>query len=95
MIDKTKLNLDVPDGMTVDQMRAVIVSVLEAIDASNAEEVALKETNDKLVTENERLGKQNLDLFNKVTSSAPAPAPQEEEKEEKEVTTEDIIEYYS
>ena len=93
MIDKTKLNLDVPDGMTVDQMRAVIVSVLEAIDASNAEEVALKETNDKLVTENERLGKQNLDLFNKVTSST--PAPQEEEKEEKEVTTEDIIEYYS
>ena len=95
MIDKTKLNLDVPDGMTVDQMRAIIVSVLEAIDASNAEETALKETNDKLVTENERLGKQNLDLFNKVTSSVPTPAPQEEEKEEKEVTTEDIIEYYS
>lgn len=96
MIDKTKLNLDIPDGMTVDQMRAVIVSVLDAIDKSNAEEEALTAENEKLTSENDRLGKQNLELFNRVTSSS-TTQPKEEEKEEDEetVTTEEIVDYYS
>lgn len=96
MIDKTSLNLDIPDGMTVDQMRAVIVSVLDAIDKSNAEEEAITAENEKLTAENERLGKQNLDLFNRVTTGANTPPPKEEKEEEEEetITTEDIINYY-
>lgn len=95
-IDKMVTTLNIPDGMTVDEMRKIVVDVLDMARASNDAENAITAENATLKTENERLTKQNLDLFNRVTTSmstSPTPKPEEEEKEE--VTTEDILSYYN
>lgn len=95
-IDRMVTTLNIPDGMTVDEMRKVVVEVLDMARASNDAENAITAENATLKTENERLTKQNLDLFNRVTTSmstSPTPKPEEEEKEE--VTTEDILSYYN
>ena len=95
-IDRMVTTLNIPDGMTVDEMRKIVVDVLDMARASNDAENAITAENATLKTENERLTKQNLDLFNRVTTSmstSPTPKPEEEEKEE--VTTEDILSYYN
>lgn len=96
-IDKMVTALNIPDGMTVDEMRRIVVDVLDMAKASNEAEKAIATENATLKTENDRLSKQNLELFNRVTTSiSPSPKLKEDEEEEKEeVTTEDILSYYS
>lgn len=96
-IDKMVTTLNIPDGMTVDEMRRIVVDVLDMAKASNEAEKAIATENATLKTENDRLSKQNLELFNRVTTSiSPSPKLKEDEEEEKEeVTTDDILSYYS
>lgn len=96
-IEKMVTTLNIPDGMTVDEMRRIVVDVLDMAKASNEAEKAIETENATLKTENDRLSKQNLELFNRVTTSiSPSPKLKEDEEEEKkEVTTDDILSYYS
>lgn len=96
-IEKMVATLNVPDGMTVDEMRKVVVDVLDMVRASNDEENAITAENANLKSENDRLSKQNLELFNRVTTSiSTSPKLKEDEEEEKEeVTTDDILSYFS
>lgn len=96
-IEKMVTTLNIPDGMTVDEMRRIVVDVLDMAKASNEAEKAIATENATLKTENDRLSKQNLELFNRVTTSiSPSPKFKEDEDEEKEeVTTDDILSYYS
>lgn len=96
-IDKMVTTLSIPDGMTVDEMRRIVVDVLDMAKASNEAEKAISDENATLKTENDRLSKQNLELFNRVTTSiSPSPTKKDdEEKEKEEVTTDDILNYYS
>lgn len=95
-IDKMVTTLNIPDGMTVDEMRRIVVDVLDMAKASNEAEKAIATENATLKTENDRLSKQNLELFNRVTTSiSPSTKPKEYDEEEKEeVTTDDILSYY-
>lgn len=96
-IDKMVTTLNIPDGMTVDEMRRIVVDVLDMAKASNEAEKAIATENATLKTENDRLAKQNLELFNRVTTSiSPSPKTKDDDKEEenKEVTTDDILSYY-
>ena len=95
-IDKMVTTLNIPDGMTVDEMRRIVVDVLDMAKASNEAEKAIATENATLKTENDRLSKQNLELFNRVTTSiSPSTKPKEDVEEEKEeVTTDDILSYY-
>lgn len=100
MIDIEKMveTLNIPDGMTVDEMRRIVVDVLDMAKASNEAEKAIATENATLKTENDRLSKQNLELFNRVTTSiSPSPTRRddEEKEKEKEVTTDDILNYYA
>ena len=93
-IDKMVTTLSIPDGMTVDEMRRIVVDVLDMVKASNEDEKAIADANEILKKENDRLSKQNLELFNRVTTSiSPTSPPKEEEKEE--ITTDDILSYYN
>ena len=96
-IDKMVTTLNIPDGMTVDEMRRIVVDVLDMVKASNEAEKAIATENETLKTENDRLSKQNLELFNRVTSSISPSSIQkdEEEKEKEEITTDDILSYYN
>lgn len=96
-IDKMVTTLSIPDGMTVDEMRRIVVDVLDMVKASNEAEKAITDENATLKTENDRLSKQNLELFNRVTTSiSPSPTRKDdEEKEKEEVTTDDILNYYA
>lgn len=96
-IDKMVTTLSIPDGMTVDEMRRIVVDVLDMAKASNEAEKAISDENATLKTENDRLSKQNLELFNRVTTSiSPSPTRKDdEEKEKEEVTTDDILNYYA
>ena len=96
-IDKMVTALNIPDGMTVDEMRRIVVDVLDMAKASNEDEKAIADANEILKKENDRLSKQNLELFNRVTSSISPSSVQkdEEEKEKEEITTEDILSYYN
>ena len=96
-IDKMVTTLNIPDGMTVDEMRRIVVDVLDMAKASNEAEKAISDENTALKTENDRLSKQNLELFNRVTTSiSPTPTKKDDEENGKEeVTTEDILNYYS
>ena len=94
-IDKIVTTLSIPDGMTVDEMRSVVVEVLDMVKASNEDEKALTDQNEILKKENDRLSRQNLELFNRVTTSiSPTSTPKEEEEKE-EITTDDILSYYN
>ena len=96
-IDKMITTLNIPDGMTVDEMRRIVVDVLDMAKASNEAEKAIATENATLKTENDRLSRQNLELFNRVTTSiSPSPNTKDDDKEEKEeITTDDILSYYS
>ena len=97
-IDKMVTTLNIPDGMTVDEMRRIVVDVLDMAKASNEAEKAIATENATLKTENDRLSRQNLELFNRVTTSiSPSPKTKDDDKEEEkeEVTTDDILSYYS
>lgn len=96
-IDKMVTTLSIPDGMTVDEMRRIVVDVLDMAKASNEAEKAITAENATLKTENDRLSKQNLELFNRVTTSiSPTLVKKDdEEKEKEEVTTDDILNYYA
>lgn len=96
-IDKMVTTLNIPDGMTVDEMRRIVVDVLDMAKASNEAEKAITDENATLKTENDRLSKQNLELFNRVTTSiSPSSTKKDdEEKETEEVTTVDILNYYA
>ena len=96
-IDKMVTTLSIPDGMTVDEMRRIVVDVLDMVKASNEAEKAISNENATLKTENDRLSKQNLELFNRVTTSiSPSTTRKDdEEKEKEEVTTDDILNYYA
>lgn len=97
-IDKMVTTLNIPDGMTVDEMRRIVVDVLDMAKASNEAEKAIATENATLKTENDRLAKQNLELFNRVTTSiSPSTKTKDDDKEEEkeEVTTDDILSYYS
>ena len=96
-IDKMVTTLSIPDGMTVDEMRRIVVDVLDMAKASNEAEKAISDENATLKTENDRLSKQNLELFNRVTTSiSPNLAKKDDEDKEKdEVTTNDILDYYA
>lgn len=97
-IEKMVTTLNIPDGMTVDEMRRIVVDVLDMAKASNEAEKAIATENATLKTENDRLAKQNLELFNRVTTSiSPTSKTKDDDKEEKEeeVTTDDILSYYS
>lgn len=96
-IDKMVTTLNIPDGMTVDEMRRIVVDVLDMAKASNEAEKAITDENATLKTENDRLSKQNLELFNRVTTSiSPSSTKKDdEEKETEEVTTDDIFNYYA
>lgn len=95
-IEKMVTTLNIPDGMTVDEMRRIVVDVLDMAKASNEAEKAIATENATLKTENDRLSKQNLELFNRVTTSiSPTSKPKDEDEEEKkEITTDDILSYY-
>lgn len=95
-IDKMVTTLNIPDGMTVDEMRRIVVDVLDMAKASNEAEKAIATENATLKTENDRLSKQNLELFNRVTTSiSPTSKPNDDDDAEKEeVTTDDILSYY-
>ena len=97
-IDKMVTTLNIPDGMTVDEMRRIVVDVLDMAKASNEAEKAIATENATLKTENDRLSRQNLELFNRVTTSiSPSTKTKDDDKEEEkdEVTTDDILSYYS
>lgn len=96
-IDKMVTTLSIPDGMTVDEMRRIVVDVLDMAKASNEAEKAIATENATLKTENDRLSKQNLELFNRVTTSiSPSANTKDDDDDEKEeVTTDDILSYYS
>ena len=96
-IEKMVTTLNIPDGMTVDEMRRIVVDVLDMAKASNEAEKAIATENETLKTENDRLAKQNLELFNRVTTSiSPSTQTKDDDKEEKdEITTDDILSYYS
>lgn len=97
-IEKMVTTLNIPDGMTVDEMRRIVVDVLDMAKASNEAEKAIATENATLKTENDRLAKQNLELFNRVTTSiSPSPKTKDDDKEEEkeEITTDDILSYYS
>lgn len=97
-IEKMVATLNIPDGMTVDEMRRIVVDVLDMAKASNEAEKAIATENATLKTENDRLSKQNLELFNRVTTSiSPSTTRKddEEKEKEKEVTTDDILNYYA
>ena len=96
-IEKMVSTLSIPDGMTVDEMRRIVVDVLDMAKASNESEKAIATENETLKTENDRLSKQNLELFNRVTTSiSPTSKTKDDDKEEKnEITTDDILSYYS
>ena len=97
-IDKMVTTLNIPAGMTVDEMRRIVVDVLDMAKASNEAEKAIATENATLKTENDRLAKQNLELFNRVTTSiSPTSKTKDDDKEEEkeEVTTDDILSYYS
>lgn len=96
-IDKMVTTLSIPDGMTVDEMRRIVVDVLDMVKASNEAENAIETENATLKTENARLSKQNLELFNRVTTSiSPSTKTKDDDDDEKdEVTTDDILSYYS
>ena len=97
-IEKMVATLNIPDGMTVDEMRRIVVDVLDMAKASNEAEKAIATENATLKTENDRLAKQNLELFNRVTTSiSPTSKTKDDDKEEEkeEVTTDDILSYYS
>ena len=96
-IEKMITTLNIPDGMTVDEMRRIVVDVLDMAKASNEAEKAIATENATLKTENDRLSRQNLELFNRVTTSiSPSTTTKDVDKEEKEeVTTDDILSYYS
>ena len=96
-IDKMVTTLSIPDGMTVDEMRRIVVDVLDMAKASNEAEKAISDENATLKTENDRLSKQNLELFNRVTTSiSPSTTRKDDEEQEKEeVTTDDILNYYA
>jgi hypothetical protein len=96
-IEKMVTTLNIPDGMSVDEMRRIVVDVLDMAKASNEAEKAIATENATLKTENDRLSKQNLELFNRVTTTiSPSTKLKEDEEEEKEeVTTDDILSYYS
>lgn len=96
-IEKMVTTLNIPDGMTVDEMRRIVVDVLDMAKASNEAEKAIATENATLKTENDRLSKQNLELFNRVTTSiSPSEKTKDDDDDEKEeVTTDDILSYYS
>lgn len=96
-IDKLIESLNIPDGMTVDEMRKVVVDVLDTVRASNAAEQLIMDENETLKGENDRLSKQNLELFNRVTTSLGSSLDVKDEPEEKEeeITTDDILDYYN
>ena len=95
-IEKMVSTLSIPDGMTVDEMRRIVVDALDMAKASNEAEKAIVTENETLKTENDRLSKQNLELFNRVTTSiSPSSSTKEEEKEKEEITTDDILSYYN
>lgn len=96
-IEKMVTTLNIPDGMTVDEMRRIVVDVLDMAKASNEAEKAIATENATLKTENDRLSKQNLELFNRVTTniSTSRKLKEDEEEEKEEVTTDDILSYYS
>ena len=97
-IDKMVTTLNIPDGMTVDEMRRIVVDALDMAKASNEAEKAIATENATLKTENDRLAKQNLELFNRVTTSiSPTSKTKDDDKEEEkdEITTDDILSYYS
>lgn len=96
-IEKMVTTLNIPDSMTVDEMRRIVVDVLDMAKASNEAEKAIATENATLKTENDRLSRQNLELFNRVTTSiSPTSKTKDDGKEEKEeVTTDDILSYYS
>ena len=97
-IEKMVTTLNIPDGMTVDEMRRIVVDVLDMAKASNEAEKVIATENATLKTENDRLAKQNLELFNRVTTSiSPTSKTKDDDKEEEkdEVTTDDILSYYS
>lgn len=95
-IEKMVATLNIPDGMTVDEMRKVVVDVLDMARASNDEENTITAENANLKSENDRLTKQNLDLFNRVTTSiSPTTKSKDDDEEKDEVTTEDILSYYN
>ena len=96
-IDKMVTTLNIPDGMTVDETRRIVVDVLDMAKASNEAEQAIATENATLKTENDRLAKQNLELFNRVTTSiSPTSKTKDDDKDEEkeEVTTDDILSYY-
>ena len=95
-IDKMVTTLNIPNGMSVDEMRRIVVDVLDMAKASNEAEKAIATENATLKTENDRLSKQNLELFNRVTTSiSPTSKPKDDDDDEKEeVTTDDILSYY-
>lgn len=96
-IEKMVTTLNIPDGMTVDEMRRIVVDVLDMAKASNEAEKAIATENATLKTENDRLSKQNLELFNRVTTSISPTSKikDEDENEKEEITTNDILSYYS
>ena len=96
-IEKMVSTLSIPDGMTVDEMRRIVVDVLDMAKASNEDEKVIASENETLKKENDRLSKQNLELFNRVTTSiSPSSSQKEdEEKEKEEITTDDILSYYN
>ena len=97
-IEKMVTTLNIPDGMTVDEMRRIVVDVLDMAKASNEAEKAIATENATLKTENDRLAKQNLELFNRVTTSiSPTSKTKDDDKEEEkdEITTDDILSYYN
>lgn len=95
-IEKMVSKLSIPDGMTVDEMRRIVVEALDMAKASNEDEKAITAENETLKKENDRLSRQNLELFNRVTNSiSPSVQKEEEEKEKEEITTDDILSYYN
>lgn len=94
-IEKMVSTLSIPDGMTVDEMRRIVVDVLDMAKASNEAEKSIVTENDALKKENDRLSRQNLELFNRVTTSISPTSPPKEEEEKEEITTDDILSYYN
>ena len=94
-IDKLVETLNVTDVTTIDEMRAMVVAVLDSAKTSNEAEIALQDANDKLVKENERLTAQNLELFNRVTSTFSTTSTESVDDETEEVTTDEILSYYT
>lgn len=93
-IEKMVSMLSIPDGMSVDEMRRAVVEALDMAKASNEAEKAIATENATLKTENDRLSKQNLELFNRVTTSISPSSVQKDGEEKEEITTDDILSYY-